>query len=166
MASMPAPYLLVVEDSDEDFEALRRVLNKHCEMEIPLQRCYDGDEAVDFLYRDDIDTVIFRLPGLILLDLNLPGSDGRDVLRQIKQDEKLKVIPVVIFTTSSNPKDIETCYRYGANSYLIKPMDVQQLKYSLCLLLNYWFNAIRLPAITLPAITLLDTTTLASTTLL
>ncbi len=152
MPSTKAPYLLVVEDSDEDFEALKRIFNRNCEIKVPLIRCCDGDEAVDYLYRSD-GTAIDGLPGLILLDLNLPSSDGRDVLRQIKQDEKLKVIPVVIFTTSSNPKDIETCYRYGANSYLIKPMDVQQLKHSLCLLLNYWFNAIRLPAIALPATT-------------
>lgn len=150
MNDLKSPYLLVVEDSDEDFEALRRVLNRSCEIEISLTRCCDGDEALDFLQHKDTATRTASLPGLILLDLNMPGLDGRDVLQQIKQNEALKVIPVVIFTTSSNPKDIETCYQYGANSYLIKPMDIQQMKNSLRALLNYWFGAIRLPDAALP----------------
>ncbi|MBE9061142.1 response regulator [cf. Phormidesmis sp. LEGE 11477] len=141
------PYLLVVEDSDEDFEALRRILLKHCELQVSLKRCYDGDEALDLLHQtgDYAETKLNKPPNLILLDLNLPGSDGRDVLRQVKQDERLKVIPIVVLTTSSNPRDIDACYRYGANSYLVKPMDVQQLKSSVCLLLNYWFEVTQLP---------------------
>ena len=141
------PYLFVVEDSDEDFEALTRILLRSCDLEIPVRRCLDGDEALDFLHRegDYAQESACPLPSLVLLDLNLPGSDGREVLQNIKQDERLKVIPVVVFTTSSNPKDIETCYQYGANGYLIKPMDVQQLKTSVCLFLDYWFRATRLP---------------------
>lgn len=151
-----SPYLLVVEDSDEDFEALSRILERHCEIDVLLKRCYDGDEALDLLYHkgDYAQTKVTALPSLILLDLNMPGSNGKEVLQQLKQDEELKVIPVVVFTTSSNPKDIDTCYRYGANSYLIKPMNVQQLKSSVCLLLNYWFKVTRLPA-TAPSATAL-----------
>ena len=147
MISTNSPYLLVVEDSDEDFEALNRVLNKHCDLRVPLKRCCDGDEALDLLYHkgDYAEIEISARPSLILLDLNMPGSSGREVLQQVKQDEQLKVIPVVVFTTSSNPGDIDTCYRYGANSYLIKPMNIQQLKSSVCLLLNYWFEVTRLP---------------------
>ncbi len=144
-----APYLLVVEDSDEDFEALKRVLRRNCETQIPLIRCCDGDEALDFLAQDTGRKSV-DLPSLILLDLNLPGLDGRDVLCEVKQNDRLKVIPVVVYTTSSSPKDIETCYRHGANSYLVKPMDLQQLKSSLCLMLNYWFDVISLPATVAP----------------
>ena len=153
MTSTNSSYLLVVEDSDEDFEALNRVLDRHCELQIPLRRCYDGEEALDLLYHkgDYAKTEITVPPSLILLDLNMPGSNGREVLQQLKQDEQLKVIPVVVFTTSSNPKDIDTCYRYGANSYLIKPMNVQQLKSSVCLLLNYWFEVTKLPETALSA---------------
>jgi len=151
MANTKAPYLLVVEDSDEDFEALERVLRKNCETQIPLVRCCDGDEVLDFLSKEDsTNGKSVDLPSLILLDLNLPGTDGRDVLCEVKQNNRLKVIPVVIYTTSSSPKDIEACYQSGANSYLIKPMDIQQLKSSLCLLLNYWFDVIRLPITTIP----------------
>ncbi len=84
-------------------------------------------------------------PGLILLDLNLPGTYGREVLRRIKQDDDLKSVPVVIFTTSNNPKRIEGCYRQGVNSYIIKPMDFGLLKRSIQTLLEYWFDITILP---------------------
>ena len=80
-----------------------------------------------------------------MLDLNLPGTDGRQVLQKIKQDENMKLIPVVIFTTSNNPKDIEACYRQGVNSYMVKPMDFNRLKHSIQILIDYWFNTMILP---------------------
>lgn len=140
-------YLFVVEDSDEDFEALKRILMRSYDLEIPIRRCWDGDDALDFLYRKGkyAQEAMSQPPSLVLLDLNLPGSDGREILRSVKQDEQLKTIPIVVFTTSSNPKDIETCYRYGANSYLIKPVNFGQMKTSVCLALDYWFKAISLP---------------------
>ncbi|MEM7768962.1 MAG: response regulator [Cyanobacteria bacterium P01_A01_bin.37] len=147
MTDSPYPTLLVVEDSDEDFEALGRILTKTCDINVPLFRCIDGDDALDFLHQTgeyvnhDLD-----LPGLIILDLNLPGTDGREVLTQIKQDDRLKTIPVIIFTTSSNPKDIEVCYQAGANSYMLKPMNLEQLKTSIRLFIDYWFKAVILPS--------------------
>lgn len=84
-------------------------------------------------------------PGLIVLDLNLPGTDGREVLRRIKQDDNLKMIPVVVFTTSNNPKDIEVCYRYGVNSYIVKPINFTQLKRDIQMLVEYWFEVTTLP---------------------
>lgn len=143
------PYLLIVEDSDEDFESLRRVLGRSCDINIPITRCYDGDDALDFLRRtgDYVDKRKEPLPNLVFLDLNLPGTDGREVLSAIKQDEQLKIIPVVVLTTSSNPKDVETCYRYGANSYLLKQMRLDQLKHSVCLCMDYWMKVAVLPDI-------------------
>ena len=82
---------------------------------------------------------------MIVLDLNLPGTDGREVLRRIKQDQSLKTIPVVVFTTSNNPKDIEDCYQYGVNSYMIKPINFAQLKRDVQLLVDYWFEVTTLP---------------------
>lgn len=151
MNSTTEPYLLVVEDSDEDFNVLQRILRKNCCTDIPLTRCCDGDEALDFLYRkgEFSEQPLVSLPSLILLDLNLPGSDGREVLHHLKQDEQLKVIPITIFTTSSDPKDISSCYQHGANSYLVKTIDIQQLKTDVCLLLDYWFKATWLPDTTL-----------------
>ena len=142
-----SPYMLVVEDSDEDFEALSRIMSKSCECTVPVARCVDGDEALAFLSGDrtEENDTLPGLPDLILLDLNLPGTDGRDVLRYVKQDKDLKVIPVVVFTTSSDPKDVDACYQSGANSYLLKPMNIDHLKRSVCLLLNYWFEITVLP---------------------
>ena len=88
---------------------------------------------------------IAQRPAIILLDLNLPGTDGREVLEQIKQDKSLKSIPVVIFTTSSNPRDIEACYQYGVNGYIIKPVDVNELKRTIQVFLSYWLEVNTLP---------------------
>ncbi len=140
------PLLLVIEDSNEDFEAFQRYVRRS-PLTIPIYRCVDGDEALAFLYRTGryADPQSAPRPGLILLDLNLPGTDGREVLRKIKQDETLKLVPVVIFTTSNNPKDIETCYEQGANSYIVKPMDFNRLKRSIQILIDYWFDTTVLP---------------------
>ena len=146
MASNSTQPLLVVEDSDEDFEAFGRMLRKSAIIN-PVYRCTDGEDALEFLYHtgEYIDSIKAPRPGIILLDLNLPGTDGREVLEQIKQDDDLKVIPVVIFTTSSNPKDIEVCYRYGVNGYILKPIDIKQLMRTIQVLIDYWFEAVVLP---------------------
>ena len=140
------PLLLVIEDSNEDFEAFQRYVRRS-PLTIPIYRCIDGDDALAFLYRTGryADPQSAPRPGLILLDLNLPGTDGREVLRKIKQDETLKILPVVVFTTSNNPKDIETCYRQGINSYIVKPMDFDRLKHSIEILIDYWFDTTILP---------------------
>lgn len=142
MSDPAYPTLLVVEDSDEDFEALSRIMKKSCDIDISITRCCDGDDALDFLYGEGTYTGRQPAvpPGAVLLDLNLPGTDGRDILAQIKQDEKLKTIPVVVMTTSSNPKDIDECYRAGANSYILKPTNIGQLKASIQLFVQYWFT--------------------------
>ena len=140
------PPLLIIEDSNEDFEAFQRFL-RQSSLTIPVYRCLNGDQALAYLYRTDryTDPESAPRPGLILLDLNLPGNDGREVLRRIKQDDDLKSVPIVIFTTSNNPKDIVACYRQGVNSYIIKPMDFRLLKRSIQTLLEYWFDITVLP---------------------
>ena len=140
------PLLLVIEDSNEDFEAFQRYVRRS-PLTIPIYHCVDGDDALAFLDRTGrySDPQSAPRPGLILLDLNLPGTDVREVLRKIKQDEILKVIPVVVFTTSNNPKDIEACYRQGVNSYIVKPMDFNRLKHSIQILIDYWFDTTILP---------------------
>ncbi|MBE9182623.1 response regulator [Oculatella sp. LEGE 06141] len=138
--------LLVVEDSNEDFEALQRLLGRS-RLTIPIQRCVNGEQALAFLYRTGSyeDRQRSPRPGLIVLDLNLPGTDGREVLRRIKQDKALKKIPIVIFTTSNNPQDIEDCYQYGVNSYIVKPINFTQLKRDIQILVDYWFEVTTLP---------------------
>lgn len=138
--------LLVIEDSDEDFEAFGRMMRKSF-VGNPIYRCTDGDDALDFLYHTGkyTDSALAPRPAIILLDLNLPGTDGREVLEQIKKDEELKTIPVVVFTTSSNPKDIEVCYRYGVNGYIVKPIDIKKLMRTLQVFIDYWFESVILP---------------------
>lgn len=142
----PKPPLLIVEDSNEDFEALQRFLRRSS-LAIPIRRCTNGDEALELLYQMDHQENRSNtpLPGLIVLDLNLPGTDGREVLRRIKQDKNLKTIPIVVFTTSNNPQDIEDCYQYGVNSYIIKPINFAQLKQDIQTLVDYWFQVTTLP---------------------
>lgn len=136
-----APPLLIVEDSNEDFEAIQRFLRKSS-VAIPVHRCVNGEQALAFLYRTGIYSNCQEAPrpGLIVLDLNLPGIDGRQVLRQIKQDSKLQAIPVVVFTTSNNPKDVQDCYQYGVNKYIVKPIDFSQLKQNVQTIVDYWFE--------------------------
>jgi CheY-like chemotaxis protein len=140
--------LLVVEDSDEDFEALSRIIDQVSTFSLSIHRCIDGDDALDFLHREGKYSHFSDPPnpGLIILDLNLPGTDGREVLAVIKQSQTLKTIPVVVLSTSSNPKDIEACYQSGVNSYMLKPMNINELRDSVRMLLDYWFKATVLPA--------------------
>jgi CheY-like chemotaxis protein len=148
--------LLVVEDSDEDFEALSRIITQVRTFPLTILRCLSGDDALDLLHREgeyqsfDNDPK----PGLILLDLNLPGTDGREVVSIIKQSATLKTIPVIILSTSANPKDIEDCYQFGANSYMLKPIDINDLRISMKMMLDYWFQVAILPASSMPAITI------------
>jgi CheY-like chemotaxis protein len=141
------PTLLIVEDSDEYFEVLSRIIADAGNIDLSIDRCIDGDDALDYLnreciYQHEIDR---PNPDLVILDLNLPGTDGREVLGVIKTTTNLKTIPVVILTTSSNPKDIETCYQSGVNTYLLKPMQIDQLRSLVSILLDYWFKAAVLP---------------------
>lgn len=132
--------ILVVEDSDEDFEVFTRIV-KQLSCNYPIYRCCDGDEALDFLFQTDkYNNPVAPRPAVILLDLNLPGTDGREVIKIVKQDKNLLTIPLVVFTTSSNPKDIDFCYRQGANSYLIKPMGLSALTKTISHFFYYWLD--------------------------
>ncbi|MBW4560141.1 MAG: response regulator [Mojavia pulchra JT2-VF2] len=133
--------LLVVEDSNEDFRMLQRLMRRLA-VQNPIYRCTNGDEVLDFLYRNENNenSHLPPRPSIILLDLNLPGIDGRDILERLKQDRSFKKIPIVVFTTSSNPKDIELCYQKGANGYLVKPMDAQELQKTIQAFVAYWLE--------------------------
>lgn len=138
--------LLIVEDSPEDLEATLRALRKTgCEH--PIVHCADGDEALDYLYRRGRFGArgTAPRPALVLLDLNLPGTDGREVLTEIKSNEPLRSIPIVIFTTSGDSRDVDACYRAGANGYVQKPVGVDGLVTALQHLEDFWFGVARLP---------------------
>lgn len=140
--------LLVIEDSDEDYTALARMMSK-ANIPNPVYRCEDGEEALDFLYHQGeyADYKQAPRPALIVLDLNLPGTDGREVLATLKQDNDLKMIPVVILSTSSNPKDIDACYYQGVSGYMVKPMDTRLLDRLVRNFLEYWFHTVEIPQV-------------------
>lgn len=138
---MSAPYILLVEDNPDDEALTRRALKKN-NVASELRVVRDGAEALDFLFcrgsyadRDPDDH-----PRVILLDLKLPKIDGLEVLKAIRRDEQLAVLPVVILTTSNEDKDIFTGYRLGANSYIRKPVDFEQFIESLHQLGMYWLS--------------------------
>ncbi|AHJ98858.1 response regulator [Hymenobacter swuensis] len=146
MSSASLKPILVVEDSTEDFTALGRAFRKHA-LQNPVLRCTDGDQALEYLqgYGRNIKWPAV-LPAIILLDLNMPGTDGRAVLDVVKHDDALNTIPIIIFSTSSNSKDIEECYRLGANSYLTKPIDYAAMEEKVRLIVQYWLSAVELPS--------------------
>lgn len=138
--------ILVIEDSDEDYEAFLRAI-KTLAVSFSIYRCNDGDTALEFLFHEEsyADPQTAPRPSLILLDLNLPGTDGREVLATMRTQEELKLIPVVVFTTSFNQKDVKFCYAQGVNGYLLKPMGISQLTDTLHTLFRYWFEFSILP---------------------
>lgn len=135
--------ILLVEDNPGDIrltqEALKegKVLNN-------LHIARDGVEAMAFLRRQDKYADAVR-PDLILLDLNLPKKDGHEVLAEIKTDEGLKRIPVVILTTSEADEDILKTYDYHANCYITKPMDLNQLINVVKSIEDFWLSLVKLP---------------------
>jgi len=142
----PNQPILLVEDSPEDFEATERAFRR-AGLKNPIFRCADGDAALDFLYRRGryADPASAPRPGIVLLDLNLPGTDGREVLEVVKADANLKQIPIVVLTTSSDERDVQACYRAGANSYIQKPVDLDGFMRAIEHLNGYWFEVVILP---------------------
>lgn len=138
--------ILLVEDSPEDYEATLRAFRKSG-LKNSVVRCEDGDKALDYLHRrgEYADPASSPRPGVVLLDLNLPGTDGRQVLAEIKGSEHLRDIPVVVLTTSSDERDITACYRAGANSYIQKPVDIDGFMKAIERLNGYWFEVVILP---------------------
>ncbi|KAI9132262.1 response regulator [Acaryochloris sp. CCMEE 5410] len=134
--------LLVVEDSDEDYEIFSRIIREVDRFDLSIARCVDGEDALDYLMSPEDHP----LPDLVLLDLNLPGTDGREVLAELKQDDRLKVIPVVVLTTSSNPEDVYTCYYAGVSGYLLKSFNPNQFRATMHQFLEFWFQATVLPS--------------------
>jgi len=147
LINYPLRPLLVVEDNAEDFTALSRVFRKLA-LQNPVVRCEDGDQALAYLQgHGQAAGWPATLPALVLLDLNLPGIDGRTVLETLKKDPRLQALPVVVLSTSSSTRDVERCYQLGANGYLTKPIQYAALEDKLRLALQYWLEASELPHI-------------------
>ncbi len=138
--------ILLVEDSDEDYTALVRALDGTPTI-ASLHRCTRGDEALEYLHgRGAFADGKAPRPALILLDLNLPGMDGRELLTEIRSDENLRSIPVVIVTTSKHRRDVDWGYEHGANGYHVKATDFVKFREEMRLLVAYWLSVCVVPA--------------------
>ena len=107
----------------------------------------DGQDLIDYLKRKGPYAALnnTQLPGLILLDLNMPRKDGRETLREIKSDSNLRHIPVVILTTSESEDDVWLSYNLGVNSFIVKPVTFERLVHLVRTITDYWLQIVRLP---------------------
>ncbi len=140
---MEAIMILLVEDNPGDVRLTREAL-KDMKMNNELFVVADGVEALSFLRQESPYEDMPR-PDIILLDLNLPRKDGREVLADIKADDRLKRIPVVVLTTSDDDRDIMTSYDLHANCYITKPVDIRRFIEIVKNIENFWFSIVKLP---------------------
>ena len=135
--------ILIVEDNAGDVGLIEEVFEE-AKINNNIHVAEDGEEAVLYL-RGEGKFLGSPRPDIILLDLNLPNKDGREVLREIKEDEKLKNIPVVVLTTSNAERDILGAYNLHANAYVTKPLDFDQFINVVGSIVNFWIGVVQLP---------------------
>ena len=135
--------ILLVEDNPADIDLTRETLAL-AKIHNHLHVVRDGEEALAFLRREG-DMASAVRPDLILLDLNLPKKDGREVLTELKQDPDLRMIPVVVLTSSNAERDVVKTYDLGANCYITKPVDLDQFSAVVKSIEDFWFVVVKLP---------------------
>jgi len=139
--------VLLIEDSIDDYDATVRGFTKAHFLN-PIHWCVSGEDALSYLRREGEYATDWNslTPGLILLDLNMPGLDGKKTLEILKQDQNLKHIPVVVLTTSADENDMTQCYKLGANTYIPKPVDFEGFVEVISGIKEYWFGTAILPS--------------------
>ncbi len=135
--------ILLIEDNPSDVFMFKRCLERN-DLPAEVDIFNSGQKASDHIKKLD-ETGGDDLPEIVFLDLNLPGKSGHEILRELKSSQHLKHIPVIILTTSSNPKDIEKTYNHFVNSYLTKPIDPMEFEESITRVLDYWFGTSAIP---------------------
>ncbi|MBP7399346.1 MAG: response regulator [Chitinophagales bacterium] len=135
--------ILLVEDNPGDIRLTQEAL-KEGDIQNVLHVVKDGVEAMEFLRKKDKYSEM-PTPDIILLDLNLPRKDGREVLADIKTDENLKMIPVIVLTTSDTDQDIIKSYKLHANCFITKPVDLELFIFIIQQIQTFWFKVIKLP---------------------
>jgi two-component system response regulator len=139
--------ILLVEDNPDDVELTLHAIKKN-NIANPVEVLRDGQEALDYIfYKGKYSNSTHSLPGLILLDLKLPKVDGIEILRNIKTDRRLKLIPVVVLTSSKEEKDVIESYDLGVNSYIRKPVDFDQFVETVKHIGFYWLLLNEPPAV-------------------
>jgi len=137
--------ILLVEDNPGDIRLTQEAF-KNSKLHNRLDIVQDGEQALTYLRRQGKYADAPR-PDIILLDLNLPRIDGREVLAQIKEDEDLRRIPVVVLTTSDDEKDVLTTYNLHANCYITKPVDMNRFVEIVQTIEGFWFQIVKLPPV-------------------
>lgn len=135
--------ILLVEDNEGDVLLTREAFDA-ARFRNKLHVARDGDEALDFLFRRGAFETAER-PDIILLDLNLPKTDGKDVLAEIKKDDVLKRIPTIILTSSESDNDVLESYNLNANCYVVKPVDAVKFMDVIQKVENFWIDIVYLP---------------------
>jgi len=139
--------VILMADDDADDRLLAKDALAECRLANELHFVENGEELLDYLHRRGkfVNLANSPRPGLILLDLNMPKKDGREALKEIKDDPRLRTIPVVVLTTSSADTDISRIYELGANSFITKPVSFDSLVEVMKILGRYWFEIVELP---------------------
>jgi two-component system, chemotaxis family, response regulator Rcp1 len=138
------PFLvLVVEDNVPDIELVKFLFQKS---DVPIKLAFvsDGIEATDFLFRRNKYKDASR-PNLILVDLNIPKKDGREILMDLGKDRELSTIPVIVLSTSTSQSEISEVYRLGASAFISKPPDLERYEKIIHSLVDFWFKSVSLP---------------------
>jgi CheY-like chemotaxis protein len=135
--------ILLIEDRDEDFEVTCMAI-RQAGVANPLLRCRTGREARDYIAHNGHYMHAVE-PLFILVDLNLPGVDGRKVLAELRNSAWLSAVPAIVLSTSTNARDVRLCYQLGAAGYLIKPVDLERFQAMMATLTKYWMQVVRLP---------------------
>ena len=139
-------FVLIAEDDADDRYLLQTAFSEKGYSE-KIEFVENGVELLSYLETINRKTgEKSTMPGFILLDLNMPKKDGREVLKEIKQHQEFKSIPVIIFTTTKNELEIKRCYELGANSYIVKPISFDALLKVVESIRNYWFDTASIPA--------------------
>lgn len=135
--------VLLVEDDPQDVEITKEVMELS-KVKLNINVVSNGAEALSYLRKEDgFDNAV--RPDLILLDLNMPKMNGREFLEEVKKDESLKVIPVVVLTTSKADEDIVKTYMLGASCYVTKPVGLEQFQKVVHAVENFWFTVVKYP---------------------
>jgi two-component system response regulator len=142
MENMEKIEILLAEDNERDAEMTLRALRKN-NLGNRVHRVKDGEEAIEFLF--SAGRAAEALPKLILLDLKMPKVDGIEVLRRIRSEERTRILPVVIMTSSNEERDVVESYRLGVNSYIVKPIDFSAFVEVVAKIGLYWVVANRIP---------------------
>ena len=135
--------LLIVDDDADDQYMIRQAFTL-LKFDIRIQTANDGVELFDYLNKKGkFENIIVPFPKVILLDLNMPVKDGRECLKEIKATSAFCKIPVVVYSTSSNPDDVAYSYELGASGYLVKPYSFNDLVEAMDIFKKYWFSLIK-----------------------